>query len=80
MELPELFNICKEMVIKPKKRKVYIPDDPVGHGGGRFPLVGPVLRFTLEQDPVFLDRTQAPCSGPGPFCSPPALVDKGELF
>lgn len=37
-----------------------IPDDPVGHGGSWFLLVGPVLRFTLEQNPMFLYWAQTP--------------------
>lgn len=55
-----------------------IPYDPVSHGGSRFSLVGPVLRFTLEKNPVFLYWTQAPTTGLGSVSSPPALKDKRE--
>lgn len=55
-----------------------IPYDPVSHGGSRFSLVGPVLRFTLEKNPVFLYWTQAPTTGLGSVSSPPTLQDKRE--
>ncbi|XP_068566474.1 uncharacterized protein [Cebidichthys violaceus] len=46
--------------------------DPVRHGGSRLPLVGPVLRFTLKQDPVFLHGTQTPTAALRPVYSPTA--------
>lgn len=51
-------------------------DDPVRHGGSRFPLVGPVLRFTLEQDPVFFHRSQTPTTALRPVCCPPTLQER----
>lgn len=57
-----------------------LPYDPVGHGGSRFPLVGPVLRFTLEQNPVFLDWTQTPTTALRPVCSPATLWGRKTII
>ena len=52
------------------------PYDPISHGGSRFPLVGPVLWFTLEQDPVFLHGAQTPTGALRPVCCPATLKGK----
>lgn len=74
----EFAELLVNKLYKTIKRDMNIPYDPVRHGGSRFSLVGPVLRFTLEKNPVFLYWTQAPTTGLGSVSSPPPLKDKRE--
>lgn len=50
----------------------HVPYNPVGHGGSWFLLIRPVLRFALEQNSVFFDRTQT-SSALGPL-GPSAIL------